>query len=239
MFAAAERGESFETSELHCVSCGFPLGEFNWAFLKQRDGSPARAIERAERFFDERRFPFRFVVKSDCVDAWGPLLAERGHARQPATTPGMSIAPIPDPPAAPDGLRIVRVDSARTLADFQQTSFGGFGLPAAAAPLFLTERLLDSLESALLVGYVGDAAVSTSMLMATGRVAGIYWVSTLEAHRRRGYAEALTWAALDAGRALGCTIGSLQASELGCPVYARMGFSQTAEYVFFQRPKSR
>ena len=85
----------------------------------------------------------------------------------------------------------------------------------------------------------GGALIATSlaiMLIATGRIAGIYWVATLEAHRRKGYAEALTWAALAAGRSRGCTIGSLQASVLGRPVYVRMGFEQTAEYVHFQRP---
>jgi GNAT superfamily N-acetyltransferase len=152
----------------------------------------------------------------------------------------MSITPLRDPPAAPAGLRIVPVDSPQTLADFQLAAFAGFGFPAALGARFLTARLLDSPETALLVGYlggeVGGEPVATSMLMATGRVAGIYWVATIEAQRRKGYAEALTWAALAAGRSRGCTIGSLQASVLGRPVYARMGFEQTAEYVHFQRP---
>ncbi len=251
MFAAAERGESFETSDLHCVTCGYPLAEFNWAFLKvagtrpERTGERSRestlekaierAAERAERYFGERSFPFRFIVRSDQAASCAAMLEARGHLRQPKTTPGMAIEPLRKPPSAPASLRIVRVESDASLADFQRTAFSGFGMPVAFGARFLTGRLLDSPESALLVGYVGDEAVATSMLTATGRIAGVYWVATLEAHRRRGYAEALTWAALDAGRALGCTIGSLQATELGRPVYARMGFEQTAEYVQFER----
>ncbi len=247
MFAAAERGESCESSDLHCVTCGYPLAEFNWAFLKLsglrpgRDRDPSldasleRAVARAERYFGDRSFPFRFIVRSDLAPACAAILDAKGHLRQAKTTPGMAIEPLPAPPPMPAALRIVRVGSDLVLADFQRTAFSGFGMPVAFGARFLTGRLLDSPESALLVGYVGDEAVATSMLMATGRIAGVYWVATLETHRRRGYAEALTWAALDAGRALGCTVGSLQASELGRPVYARMGFMQTAEYVQFER----
>ncbi len=144
------------------------------------------------------------------------------------------------PPRPPADLRIVPVDSAADPRRFPAAAFAGFGFPAALGARFLTRRLLDSPETALLVGYVGRGEpVATSMLMATGRVAGIYWVATIEAQRRKGYAEALTWAALDAGRSLGCTIGSLQASVLGRPVYARMGFAQTAEYVHFQAAGDR
>lgn len=240
MFAAAERGESCESADVHCVTCGYPIADFNWAFLKlegmRPENSLERAIERAEDYFGARRFPFRFIVRSDQASACAAILEARGHLRQPKTTPGMAIEPLHEPPPSPASLRIVRVESDATLADFQRTAFSGFGMPVAFGPRFLTGRLLDSPESALLVGYVGDEPVATSMLIATGRIAGIYWVATFEAHRRRGYAEALTWAALDAGRALGCTVGSLQASELGRPVYTRMGFVQSAEYVQFQRP---
>jgi len=78
--------------------------------------------------------------------------------------------------------------------------------------------------------------VATALQIATDRVAGIYWVATIEDHRRKGYGEALTWAALEAGRELGCTMGSLQASEMGKPVYARMGFDHTTDYVYYERP---
>lgn len=240
MFAAAERGESCESADVHCVTCGYPIADFNWAFLKLEGMGPERslerAIERAEDYFGARRFPFRFILRNDQASTCAAILETRGHLRQPKTTPGMAIEPLRAPPPSPASLRIEHVDSDASLADFQRTAFEGFGLPVAFSARFLTRRLLDSPESVLLVGYVGDEAVATSMLTATGRIAGVYWVATLEAHRKLGYAEALTWSALDAGRRLGCTTGSLQASELGRPVYARMGFVQSAEYVQFQRP---
>jgi hypothetical protein len=55
-------------------------------------------------------------------------------------------------------------------------------------------------------------------------------VATLEEHRGNGYGEALTWAAVEGGREFGCRLASLQASKLGQPVYARMGFAHVLDY---------
>jgi GNAT superfamily N-acetyltransferase len=88
----------------------------------------------------------------------------------------------------------------------------------------------------LYTGSVDGVPVATAMLVVTGSVAGIYWVATLEAQRRRGYGEALTWAAVAGGAEHGCTVASLQASELGRPVYARMGFDHVLDYWAWHPP---
>jgi GNAT superfamily N-acetyltransferase len=87
-------------------------------------------------------------------------------------------------------------------------------------------------------GLVDGSVVATSMLIATGAVAGIYWVATLEDRRGQGYGEALTWAAVAGGRDLGCGIASLQASKLGRPVYARMGFEHGVDYAHLLPPEA-
>ncbi len=234
-FAASQAGAAYETRDVLCVSCGYPIPEFNWAFLKLPGADPVRGAEEAERFFGGRSSPFRFVVRGALASACDGVLPERGHARLEKTTPGMSIVLPRSFPAPTAGLRIESVGSPKSLADFQTTAFSGFGIPTAMGARFLTDRLLESPDVALRIGYAGDVPVSTAMMIATGRVAGIYWVATPEAHRRRGYAEAVTWAALEAGRDAGCTIGSLQASEMGRPVYTRMGFAVSAEYEQYQR----
>ena len=58
-------------------------------------------------------------------------------------------------------------------------------------------------------------------------------MATPPEHRRRGYGEALTAAVLRAGRELGCTTGCLQASNMGKPVYERMGFDTFTQYQLF------
>lgn len=236
-FASSDVGEALESRHVHCVSCGFPVAEFNWAFLKLPGCDLEKAVDRAERYFDERELPFRFIARNDLAreSLAGDRLAARGHLPVGDPTPGMSIRPLAEIPDPPDGLVVRRVTDEDTLAEFSHTAFAGFGIPTSFGERFLTADLLASPEAALFLGYVDGQPVATTLMIATGRVAGIYWVATLEAHRRRGYAEALTWAGLAAGRELGCNIGSLQASKMGRPVYARMGFDHTADYVYYQR----
>jgi GNAT superfamily N-acetyltransferase len=99
----------------------------------------------------------------------------------------------------------------------------------------LTPQLVARPQVAAFVGRVEGAPVASAMLIASGPVAGIYWVATVPEARRRGYGEALTWAAVEAGRRAGCAVASLQASAMGRPVYARMGFQHVIDYERFQR----
>jgi len=68
-------------------------------------------------------------------------------------------------------------------------------------------------------------------------VAGVYNVATLAAYRRRGLGEGMTAHAAQEGARAGCRMASLQSSEMGLPVYTRMGFRTVAGYRTFVRPE--
>ncbi len=87
-----------------------------------------------------------------------------------------------------------------------------------------------------LTGRLDGEAVGTALMLEARGVAGVYVVTTAEAHRRRGIGAALTSAALRAGRERGLRVGTLQASAMGESVYRRMGFETVAEYELFQPP---
>ena len=63
-----------------------------------------------------------------------------------------------------------------------------------------------------------------------GGIAGVFCVATIEAARRRGIGAAVTLAPLLDARAAGYQIGVLQASEMGYPVYQRIGFTEQFRY---------
>jgi GNAT superfamily N-acetyltransferase len=151
----------------------------------------------------------------------------------------MTLAPIPSAIPRASGVVFRRVDDARTLAHFQETAFAGFGLPARAARHFLTEALLATPEFEAVIGYIDGAPACTSALYETASVAGVYWVSTLEAYRCRGLGAAVTWAAVEAGRRRGLALASLQASAMGKPVYEKMGFVVDRQYARFERHEAR
>lgn len=86
-------------------------------------------------------------------------------------------------------------------------------------------------------GRVEDEVAATSMRVASGAVAGIYRVATLEDQRGRGHGEALTSAAVAGGSELGCRHASLQASKLARPGYARMAFEHALDYEYLHPPE--
>ncbi len=67
-------------------------------------------------------------------------------------------------------------------------------------------------------------------------VAGIYAVATLPPARRRGIGAALTRLPLLEAHAEGYAIGILQSSELGHPVYRRLGFRDVCTFHLYVRP---
>jgi GNAT superfamily N-acetyltransferase len=142
------------------------------------------------------------------------------------------------PSARTTSLAIVEVRTSKQLVAFREAAFEGFGLAVGVAHIFLNERLLALPQVRLYLGLVDGSAVAASMLVATGPVAGIYWVATIEPQRGKGYGEALTCAAAAGGRELGCTIASLQASKMGRRVYERMGFEHVLDYEHLLPPKT-
>jgi len=234
--ATSKTGEVLEARDLYVTNCGVPVADYNLVFLKRPGYKVQAALDRAACYFEGRSLPYRVSVRADQADACRRVASERGFVER-APVPGMRLSPLPAIPDAPAGLEVRLVADPETLADFQKTAFEGFGLPTAAAPLFITEDFVALPDVALFVGYVDGRPACTSALIATAGVAGVYWVATREEHRSRGYGAAITWEAVRAGRDRGCHLASLQASDMGRPVYERMGFVRDREYARFDSPK--
>ena len=232
-FGSSLSGEVVERSGLQLASCGFPVREFNFAWLRPPFSDVPGALRLAREYFGARQLPFRFMLRSQFEWACREALQDAG-AREVARIPGMLLDPIRDGAAPHPELAVREVQGEDDLDLFRETAFAGFGLPARGARVFLTERLLEMPNLRLYLGTAGGRPVCTSALCATGPVAGIYWVATLADARGRGFGEVITWSAVRGGIALGCRFASLQASALGRPVYERMGFATPLHYLCFE-----
>lgn len=143
--------------------------------------------------------------------------------------PGMVLAAIPEPPPVPPGLTIRPVSDESTLRDFWGEA-DPEAVDAAGVPVNLTRYFNPTVACALdpdvglFVGYVGNQPAATAGLYRKGDVAEVGAVWTAPAYRQRGYGAALTWAAIQAGKARGCTAAALKSTDMGYPVYRRMGF---------------
>jgi GNAT superfamily N-acetyltransferase len=82
-----------------------------------------------------------------------------------------------------------------------------------------------------------DAAAAVVYLL--GDVATVGWVATVPRFRRRGLGGLVTAAAANAGLAGGPDTAFLIATELGEPVYRRIGFRTVTGYQFWLPPPAR
>ncbi|WP_051740695.1 GNAT family N-acetyltransferase [Streptomyces xylophagus] len=154
----------------------------------------------------------QLVARGGTLTSTLPVMAVDLGKVADATVPGLEISPVVDRPG---------------LAEYVTTYSEVFGIPHDVIPSVVDAEANYSTARSDVVRFVGRVngqVVGTAQLSMSHGVAGIYWVATLEAHRKRGIAGALTTAALLAGRERGLLVGSLQASRRGESVYRGLGF---------------
>lgn len=153
-----------------------------------------------------------------------PVMAVRlDRVRRPSPTAGLEVRVVDDPAG---------------LADWVRCWTWAFGIDTDLTAKILTVEAVRPESSPRLVrfaGWLDGRLVGTAALYSSQGVAGVYVVSTVKERRGQGIGTQLTAAALQAGREQGLSIGTLQASSLGLPVYERMGFAEVARYRLFAK----
>ena len=147
---------------------------------------------------------------------------------------GLVLSPIPETiPAFPAGVEVHRVDTLEELQRFEQTASAAYEVPSG--PVFAEWLTYPGFSFHL--AYHRGEPVATATLVASHGLAGIVYVGTVPTARGRGFGRAVVWAAIAAGRELGCQASSLWASPMGRPMYERMGFRPITEYRIWSPPE--
>lgn len=152
----------------------------------------------------------------------------------------LDLAAPPDATPSPDGLGIRDATDAATIAAVADVAVGSVGWDAGGPnpyqATFVRLAMAPAPTWRMFGGWVDGTLVAASALYTGAGNAGIYAVATAEAFRGRGIGRALTTAAIDAGRAAGLTQAVLMASEMGAPVYRRLGFRDVGVVRFLRWP---
>jgi hypothetical protein len=195
-------------------------------------------------------------VLSEPAD-WDAIIA-RIDAAVPAGTPLALISPFPVPPLdparwhfvgqpplmlraaggaeppAPAELTIVEVTDRDGLETFERALVEAYPDPAMQPYRwggFGHEANLGG-PTRFFLGTVAGRPVATAAGHVAAGVVDVDMVSTMAQVRGRGYGEAVTWAATQVGTGLPAV---LIASDLGRPVYERMGYVALSRWTFWYR----
>lgn len=181
------------------------------------------------------------------LTVWASAHADAGLA-QAAQADGLPARPavvgmaIDAPPASPhvpadvDLVQVTDIDTAAQFAEVHRHVFTAEGRPVQAVEHFASPSTLLAPQISAFVARLQGRPAACAMCLTTEQVAGIYWVATRVDARRRGLGDLLTRTAARAGFAHGARLVVLQATNLGGPVYHRIGFLPFTSYYRFLLP---
>ena len=218
-----------------------PFFPFNQVLrVAYADDQASPAIDDLLRAFRAPGLPFCWNV--------GPAsrpsdLSARIQALGPDRTGGMPAMAIDlssalDSPALSGGAVIERVGDMPALDRWAAAYRDGFGLPPGfVAALHNAYATIGFDSKAPFRHYVallrGKPVASATMFCHDGpspersrRVASLWHITTLPDARGQGIGAAMTVVPLQDARELGCRTGILYASEMGTPLYQRLGFRE-------------
>jgi GNAT superfamily N-acetyltransferase len=159
----------------------------------------------------------------DAVEAAGMMTLGEGAPQMICRAP-LATEPLPS------GVTIDPVDGPDDVAHFARINgeaYTVYGMPAEASASHFDgpNALVGPSTHAVLARLDGEPVGAVVITMSHG-IAGVYWVGVLEPARGRGIAAALMRHITNLGFDLGAANVQLQASEMGEPIYRRLGYEE-------------
>jgi GNAT superfamily N-acetyltransferase len=225
------------------ILSGLPFDWFNQVLVARAQATPEGVLAAVARA-RERDDTFVVRLRDGIDDRFIPTLIEAGLVAGGAAslTPGMVAFPIGIDAlarhAAPD-LEIRRVTDAPGIEVHRRVVTAGFGSAPVVAEGTACPDLLGRAECVVYVGYADGIPVASGLGWRSGRTIGVYSIATIGSARRRGYGAAMTARVIADGVAAGCDVAALQASEMGRPIYERLGFRTVVRYTAYADPMPR
>lgn len=233
----ADGGVVAEFDGILVAARGTDAPNANFALVTRPLDDPTRALRWARRLLEDRGLPFRVVLRErydprteqalssngfEVVDRY-PELALELHGSLPARLP------------APVDVRRVRDEPARKM--FVSVIAEAFGSDPDYVDAAIPAAALRGPDASFFVGFQDNQPVATSALFVSDGVAGIWFVATVEAFRRRGIGQAMTAHALSEALGLGSDLAHLEAEADALRLYERIGFQVVARYAEYQAPR--
>ena len=216
-----------QTEHAAMLITGEPHPFGNFASLTRSDA--VDAVRASIDALAEVKAPTALLFSGGAVSApVAEAMAAAGYV-DAGIMPGMAVdIDAMAPAAAPEGFTFERVGGGEAGEAWTAAFSDGYELPRGVGEAFGPKSLGgDDAPDATMQWFAvtkNGSMVATSMLILLDGLAGIYGVATLPAERKQGLGAFATAQALLRAKELGYRVGILQASEMGTPVYERLGF---------------
>ena len=230
-----------ERNDLLLCSAGTHApGPWNSAMpLGAAAADPKQVLHEARSFFAAKQRGFCLYTRAHLDAALASACEQAGYVRA-GREPGMALtSPLAIEPLA-RGLRVedVSSDNADAFVDVMAAAYVTLALPDKITRKLLSHpaRWLSPPVQARVL-FENDEPVAGGMLYFSHGIAGVYWVATIPAARGRGHAAALMRSLSNHALELGARAVTLQASQLGEPVYRKLGYREITRYPMFLAPR--
>jgi len=233
LFCSVADGARFEqrTGHSRMTFPAVPLPLFNSVIV---GSGPCAGLADSIRETESAGLPCGVQLQPGADPAVDAEVAALGFTtREPM--PGMTVTPAELRDQRQGGLEIVRAVTPADLDEAALTGERGFEAPSGSMRPVYPDRALEVDDISFYIGRAGGVPVTTAISCRTGREVAVFSVATPAEHRRRGYGGTMTVHAIREGFRRGADLGWLQTSELGDPVYRRLGFRHTTSHVLLSR----
>lgn len=205
------------------------------AAFRRDDGVDAEDfIASASEFFAERERRFSIWLRAEqAADRDLAAAAEAAGFQAVYDMPEMLLGHSLSPEPLPAGTRLSKLSDPNQVPDFWRVAKAAYatnGFPPEVFAGYTRYEGLLTEDIVAFVAYVDGQPASIAMTIVNNGIAGIYWVGSLEQVRGKGLGRAVTVAATNAGFDLGAEIAALQASPMGKPIYAKLGYETAFDY---------
>jgi GNAT superfamily N-acetyltransferase len=234
------RVELDESPELVRFISGSPFSLFNGMMgARLRAEQVDTIIEESCQACIKHQVPAQWWVGPNAQPNDLGARLERHGFENAGMVPGMAVDlnTMRDVGRLANGATVERVTDPGLIQAWAETAWVATGFPADQAGLFSEIETQMGIDTSGIrcryAGYWKGKLVGTSVLVMNNGVAGIYAVSTLPEARGHGLGTALTIAPLRDALEAGYRVGTLQASEMGYPIYRRLGFQEVCQFALY------
>ena len=196
----------------------------------------AELIGRADTFFARRKRGYTVKVRDTGQDddleafctAAGLVAFGEPFPEMICREPFADVTP-------PDGIELGPVTDERGLSDFMAVNADAYSVYGLPPEVFtdgfdLPAQVLGDDDAAIVVAYRGEQPVSAALTYSSDGIASLQWVGTVAAARQKGLGRAMTQRVTNLAFERGAARVTLQASEMGEPVYTKLGYETLYRY---------